>query len=290
MLAPAVLWLILWAQPAVVRGQLSAFKLQPDQPVPAQLQLSEDTSPASLEGALSLARQNLAHGQKLFDNTSPEQLGARDDEVQKALRLMNARVLHLSQHVTAQRMRDLIRRDSEDSAVRIESRQGFSTAPPYSILMVDDLRNARHAQRLIQARGSVVSIGARCSQVRRFDGIDILVPNSAFLEKNIVNYTLSDQLLRQQVRIGVAFGSPTREVARIITNALEDHGRVLKKPEPVVLFEDFGDSALIFSAFFWVEILPGNDTRMVASDLRHMLDKRFREAGITIAFPQLEVQ
>ncbi len=138
-------------------------------------------------------------------------------------------------------------------------------------------------------RGKVVHIGTRCSQVRRFDGVDILVPNSAFLEKNIVNYTLSDQLIRLTVKVGVAYGSPTREVSKIISNALEQHGRILKDPEPVILFEDFGDSALIFSVYFWVEILPTADTRIVASDLRHMLDKRFREAGITIAFPQIDV-
>lgn len=139
------------------------------------------------------------------------------------------------------------------------------------------------------SRGRVVSIGARCSQVKRFDGIDILVPNSAFLEKNIVNYTLSDQLIRLHVKVGVAYGSPTRDVAKIIAIVLEEHGRILKSPEPVILFEDFGDSALVFSVYFWVEMLPTVDTRIVASDLRHMLDKRFREAGITIAFPQIDV-
>lgn len=139
------------------------------------------------------------------------------------------------------------------------------------------------------SRGRVVSIGARCSQVKRFDGVDILLPNSAFLEKNIVNYTLSDQLIRLHVKVGVAYGSPTRDVAKIIAVALEDHGRILKSPEPVILFEDFGDSALVFSVYFWVEMLPSADTRIVASDLRHMLDKRFHEAGITIAFPQIDV-
>lgn len=139
------------------------------------------------------------------------------------------------------------------------------------------------------SRGTVVNIGARCSQVKRFDGVDILLPNSAFLEKNIINYTLSDQLIRLHVKVGVAYGSPTREVAKIIAIALEAHGRILKSPEPVILFEDFGDSALVFSVYFWVEMLPTADTRIVASDLRHMLDKRFREAGITIAFPQIDV-
>jgi len=138
-------------------------------------------------------------------------------------------------------------------------------------------------------RGKVVSIGLRCSQVRRFDGIDILVPNSDFLQKNVVNWTLSDQLIRQQVKLGVAYGSPTREVAHIIAHALNEHGKILKEPESIILFEDFGDSALIFSVYFWVEVQPTFDYRIIASDLRHMLDKRLREADITLAFPQLDV-
>jgi small-conductance mechanosensitive channel len=138
-------------------------------------------------------------------------------------------------------------------------------------------------------KGRVVSIGLRCSQVRRFDGIDILVPNSDFLQKNVINWTLSDQLIRLQVKIGVAYGSPTREVARIIADALEEHGKILKSPEPIILFEDFGDSALIFSTYFWVEINRSFDYRIIASDLRHMLDKRLDAAKITIAFPQLDV-
>jgi small-conductance mechanosensitive channel len=138
-------------------------------------------------------------------------------------------------------------------------------------------------------RGRVTQIGARCSQVRRFDGFDMLVPNSEFLQKNVINLTLADELIRLQVRVGVAYGTPTREVVRIMAEAMDEHGRILKQPEPVVLFEDFGDSALLFSAYFWVQVSPSFDYRIVESDYRHMLDRRFGEAGIVIAFPQLDV-
>lgn len=138
-------------------------------------------------------------------------------------------------------------------------------------------------------KGRVVSIGLRCSQVRRYDGVDILVPNSDFLQKSVVNWTLTDQLIRLQVTLGVAYGSPTREVSHIIEHALSEHGKILKAPEPIILFEDFGDSALIFSVYFWVEVQESYDYRIIASDLRHMLDKRLDEANIDIAFPQLDV-
>lgn len=138
-------------------------------------------------------------------------------------------------------------------------------------------------------QGRVINIGARCSQVRRFDGIDILVPNSEFLQKSVVNWTLSDQLIRLTVRVGVAYDSSTREVARIITKSLEEHGKILQEPEPTVFFESFGDSALVFKVNFWVEVDEKRQYRIVESDFRHMLIKRFREAGITIAFPQQDV-
>jgi potassium-dependent mechanosensitive channel len=138
-------------------------------------------------------------------------------------------------------------------------------------------------------KGRVVSIGLRCSQVRRYDGVDILVPNSDFLQKSVVNWTLTDQLIRLKVTLGVAYGSPTREVSHIIEHALSEHGKILKTPEPIILFEDFGDSALIFGVYFWVEVQESFDYRIIASDLRHMLDRRLDEANIDIAFPQLDV-
>ncbi len=137
--------------------------------------------------------------------------------------------------------------------------------------------------------GTVVSVGARCSQVRRFDGIDILVPNSEFLQKNVVNWTLSDSQLRLTIKFGVAYGSPTRDVSHIAKRVLEEHGRILKNPTPFILFEDFGDSALLFTVHFWVNIDPEMSYRVIASDFRHMLGKRLAEAGIVIAFPQRDV-
>jgi small-conductance mechanosensitive channel len=138
-------------------------------------------------------------------------------------------------------------------------------------------------------RGRVVTIGGRCSRVRRFDGIDILVPNSSFLEKNVVNWTLTDEVVRLSVSVGVAYGSPTQQVSDLMAGAAEAHEKILKQPQPVVLFEDFGDNALLFTIYFWSEVSPWMDFRIVASELRHEIDKLFAKAGITIAFPQRDV-
>ncbi|GAB4354314.1 MAG: hypothetical protein Kow006_19990 [Gammaproteobacteria bacterium] len=135
-------------------------------------------------------------------------------------------------------------------------------------------------------RGEVTNIGARNTEVRRFDGVDILIPNSTLLEKNVTNLTLSDEKVRVSVSVGVAYGSNTREVARMIHHAVEDHGQVLKQPGPVVLFENFGESSLVFTVYFWVLLKPGADYRIVASDIRYRIDKLFRESGIELAVPR----
>ncbi|MCL4692319.1 MAG: mechanosensitive ion channel [Candidatus Hydrogenedentes bacterium] len=137
--------------------------------------------------------------------------------------------------------------------------------------------------------GFIEEIGARCSRLRQFSGVDILVPNSAFLEKTVINWTLSDAKVRWEIRVGVAYGSDTRQAQKLILKAVEEHGRVLEDPEPLVVFSEFGDSALIFDAYFWLTVGPATDSRVVRSDIRHRIDKLFREAGIVIAFPQRDV-
>jgi len=137
--------------------------------------------------------------------------------------------------------------------------------------------------------GRVTSIGGRCSTIRRFDGVDLLVPNSQLLEKTVVNRTLSDNLVRYEIKVGVAYGSPTREVFHILEQVVDEHGLVLKDPKPAVYLEAFDDYALLFGIYYWIEINDKVDVRGIASDLRHRIDRLFRDAGITIAFPQRDV-
>ncbi len=137
--------------------------------------------------------------------------------------------------------------------------------------------------------GYIEEIGARCSRLRMFSGVDVLIPNSTFLEKNVINWTLSDAKVRFSVSVGVAYGSPTREVSKLIMKAVTEHGRVLDDPEPVVIFSEFGDNALIFDVYFWLIMGPATDARVVRSDIRHRIDKLFKEAGIVIAFPQRDL-
>jgi len=69
----------------------------------------------------------------------------------------------------------------------------------------------------------------------------------------------------------------------------ERHGLVLKSPEPLVLLEDFGDSALVFGLYFWIEMGPGTNSSIIMSDLRFMIEKRLAESGIGMPYPQRDI-
>ncbi len=138
-------------------------------------------------------------------------------------------------------------------------------------------------------RGTIANIGARCSQLRLFNGVDVLVPNSQLIEGQVMNWTLGDNQVRFDVTVGVAYGSPTREVSKLMMRAVEEHGRVLRRPDPVVLFESFGDNSLVFTVYYWVALTTFGDARITKSDIHHRIDKLFHEAGIQISFPQRDV-
>jgi small-conductance mechanosensitive channel len=137
--------------------------------------------------------------------------------------------------------------------------------------------------------GRVKSIGLRSSSIRRFDGVEVLVPNSQFLEQKVTNWTLSDQRVRYEIAVGATYGSPTQETSGRILGVVREDDRVLASPEPVVLFESFGESALMFRAFFWLALDPEKDNRVVCSDLRHRIAEALDRAGIVVAFPQRDV-
>ena len=137
--------------------------------------------------------------------------------------------------------------------------------------------------------GQVAEIGNRRTRIRTGDGIDVLVPNSKFLENNVINWTLYDAKIRGRVEVGVAYGSPVKQVRGLLLKVTEDHDKIHRSPEPEVLFEAFGDNTLNFSVYFWTEVSRPMDLRKIESDIRFAIDELFHEHGITIAFPQRDV-
>ena len=137
--------------------------------------------------------------------------------------------------------------------------------------------------------GVVSEINTRSSIIRGFNGVESLVPNALFLENRVVNWTLNNRHLLREIKIGVAYGSPTQEVIDILRGVAERHGLILKKPEPFATLSGFGDNSLDFTLYFWVEIQEGNNRLVIDSDLRIMIEKCLREAGISIPFQQRDL-
>lgn len=139
------------------------------------------------------------------------------------------------------------------------------------------------------AKGVVEEINTRSTRFRRTDGVHMLIPNSKLLENTIVNWTLVDKLMRTSVKIGVAYGSPAKQVAELILQAVEEQDCVLSIPKPQVIFEDFGDNALIFEVNFWIQSNVEGGLRLAKSNVRFRLDELLADNKIVIAYPQRDV-
>lgn len=137
--------------------------------------------------------------------------------------------------------------------------------------------------------GHVTAVDLRATTVRGFDGVEALIPNSSFLESQVVNWTYSNQQIRRELRIGIAYGSDARQGEALMLQAAAEHPRILKTPVSEVYFEDFADNALIMVLIYWVELGGGTVARRVDSDVRHTIYQRLAEAGIAIPFPQRDV-
>lgn len=138
-------------------------------------------------------------------------------------------------------------------------------------------------------KGTVETINTRSTRIRRTDGVHMLIPNSQLLENTVVNWTLVDKMARGQVRVGVAYGSPARRVQELMLQAADESDVIHDQPAPLVLFEDFGDNALIFDLFFWIDAFGEKDLRVIKSEMRFRIEELMNENGIVIAFPQRDV-
>jgi small-conductance mechanosensitive channel len=135
--------------------------------------------------------------------------------------------------------------------------------------------------------GRVIEIKLRTTRAITRDDKIFIIPNHKFISDTIYNYTQNHKQTRESVGVGVAYGSDTQLVKTLMLKSVENDKRILKRPAPFVLFENFGDSSLDFSIYFFINdsfIDPG-----IKSDIRFRIDSLFRENKITIPFPQRDV-
>ncbi len=137
--------------------------------------------------------------------------------------------------------------------------------------------------------GIVEKIGTRSTRVRTGSNVEIIIPNSKFLENNVTNWTLTDTRMRLSVRVGVAYGSSPTEVQQILQRAVTGCDAILPSPAPFVLFSDFGDNALMFEVHFWTDVRSMTQARVLESNVRLAIDRFLTENRIVVAFPQRDI-
>ena len=135
--------------------------------------------------------------------------------------------------------------------------------------------------------GRVEEINLRTTSAVTIDNKVLVMPNHLYLTNSLFNWTQNGVNTRENIEVGVAYGSDTQKVKKILIDVALSHPEVLKYPEPAIRFTDFGDSALMFKLIF--SINNSFESAIPKSDIRFEIEKRFREEGIEIPFPQRDV-
>jgi len=135
--------------------------------------------------------------------------------------------------------------------------------------------------------GRVKQISLRTTLIEKRDNIIMIIPNSEFIEKRVINWSHLDEISRFSVNVGVAYGSDVELVKRILLEVAKKHKSITLENEPFVRFTDFGESSLDFELFFWTN--ESFIVENIKSDLRFEINRAFIENNITIPFPQRDV-
>lgn len=135
--------------------------------------------------------------------------------------------------------------------------------------------------------GRVEEIKLRTTRAVTIDNKVLVIPNHKYLSNSLYNWTQNGTTTRENVSVGVAYGSDVQLVKKLLIQAATEHPKVLKEPAPLVIFENFGDSSLDFKLIFTLDdsfkaIIP-------QSEIRFRIDELFREHNISIPFPQRDI-
>jgi len=136
--------------------------------------------------------------------------------------------------------------------------------------------------------GRVISIGARSTRIRTNDNITIIVPNSKFIEENVVNWSFENNIVRFRVPIGVGYDSDLRLVKKILMSIAAENPDVLKEPSSAVRLIKFNDSSIDLELWVWTKAKLQRKGAFI-SDLNFAIWEKFRDNNIEIPFPQTDL-
>lgn len=135
--------------------------------------------------------------------------------------------------------------------------------------------------------GTVSKIHIRATTLIDWDRKEVIIPNKTFITDQLTNWTLSDQTTRVVIPVGIAYGSDCNQAHALLLEIAQNHPLILHEPEPAAFLIGFGDSTLNFE----LQVFTGKLAHRMKLEhgLRILIDQRFAEAGIEIAFPQMDV-
>jgi small-conductance mechanosensitive channel len=136
--------------------------------------------------------------------------------------------------------------------------------------------------------GQVQQIRARSTVILTNDNITMIVPNTKFIDSPVTNWTYGDPRVRFRIPVGIAYGSDIDKVREALLAAGRENPHTLKDPEPSVFLEKFGENSLDFELVVWSSE-KSYRPRSFRSDLNFAMERKLREAGIEIAFPQRDL-
>lgn len=136
--------------------------------------------------------------------------------------------------------------------------------------------------------GNVLNISVRATTIVTNDNISIIVPNSDFISKQVINWTYSGHRVRTRINVGVAYNTDPELVERLLLKVADDTPGVLKSPEPKVRLSEFGESSLKFSLLVWTQEYADRMGAM-KSLLNFGVLKVFRENNIRMPYPQRDI-
>jgi small-conductance mechanosensitive channel len=136
--------------------------------------------------------------------------------------------------------------------------------------------------------GDVIKISARSTMIVTNDNISIIVPNSQFIDSQVINWSHNERKIRINFPVGVSYKEDPQKIRAILMEIAKVNKGVLDLPEPDVLFEDYGDSSINFNLRVWTSEYI-NRPKILKSQLYYEIFRRFGEEGIEIPFPQRDL-
>ncbi len=144
-------------------------------------------------------------------------------------------------------------------------------------------------------RGEVVGILMRSTVIRTKDNIDLIIPNQTFIQNNVINWTLVDDIVRLRIPFGVEYGTDIDKLEKVILESLKKsdlpYVKVHDKYDvtPRVVFESMGDNSLNFELFVWVKGKDARSPRRTRGKFLTLIYKALNDAGVGIPFPQRDI-